>query len=442
MRTTMNKLLRAVIVLMAAPALASTQIPAKPQDHPIALIGGTIHSVSGSDYAGGTIVFDKGKIIGLGMNVAVPADAEKIDVTGKQVYPGLIDANTAIGLTEIGAVRATNDRTETGSINPNVKAQVAVNPESELIPVARSNGITLVLTEPAGGVISGTSALLYLDGWTWEDMTFKAPVGMHLDWPSMVPRTAWWMQDSEEKQLQDRDKALNDIRDAFKDARSYMIAKQAEASPGVPYHNFDSRWEAMIPVLEGKVPLIVNADQIQQIQAAVAFAEKEKVKLIIDGGYDAPLCADLLKKDSVPVIVDGTHREPQRDDDPYDSPFTVPARLRSAGVAFCISGGGEAANVRNLPYQCATAVTYGLAKDEGLKAMTLYPAQILGVSDRVGSLEIGKDATIIVTTGDPLEIPTQVTMEFIQGKKIDLSDKQKILYEKYKERYRRMGIGN
>jgi imidazolonepropionase-like amidohydrolase len=423
-------------------ASASTQIPAKPQDHPIALVGGTIHPVSGPDIVNGTVVFDKGKIIALGSAVNVPADAEKIDVTGKHVYPGLIDANTAIGLTEIGAVRATNDRSEVGPINPNVKAQVAVNPESELIPVARSNGVTLVLTAPNGGVISGTSALLYLDGWTWEDMTFKAPVGMHVNWPSMVTRTAWWMQEPEEKQLENRDKALNDIRNAFADARAYMTAKQAEATPGVSYHKFDSRWEAMIPVLEGTIPLIVNADQIQQIQAAVAFAEKEKVKLVIQGGYDAPPCADLLKRNSVPVIVDGTHREPERADDPYDNAFTVPERLRQAGITFCISGGGEAANVRNLPYQAATAVTYGLPRDEGLKAITLYPAQILGVADRVGSLETGKDATIIVTTGDPLEIPSQVTMEFIQGKKIDLSDKQKILYEKYKERYRRMGMGN
>ena len=421
---------------------ASTQVPAKAQDHPIALVGGTIHPVNGSDIANGTVVFDKGKIVALGPNVTIPADAEKIDVTGKHVYPGLIDANTAIGLTEIGEVRATNDRSEVGPINPNAKVQVAVNPESELIPVARSNGVTLVLTTPSGGVISGTSALLYLDGWTWEDMTFKAPVGMHVNWPSMVPRTAWWMQEPEEKQLENRDKALNDIRNAFADARAYMTAKQAEATPGIPYHNFDSRWEAMIPVLEGKLPLIVNADQIQQIQAAVAFAEKEKVKLIIDGGYDAPLCADLLKRNSVPVIVDGTHYEPQRADDPYDNPFTLPERLRQAGVTFCISGGGDAANVRNLPYHAATAVAYGLPKEEGIKAITLYPAQILGLDDRVGSLESGKDATIIVTTGDPLEIPSQVTLEFIQGKKIDLSDKQKILYEKYKEKYRRMGIGN
>lgn len=442
--TTWMPWLSIVIVVTALPesVIASTQIPAKPQEHPIALVGGTIHPVSGADITNGTIVFDKGKIVAVGASVSIPADAEKIDVTGKHVYPGMIDANTAIGLTEIGAVRATNDRNETGSINPNVKAQVAVNPESELIPVARSNGITLVLTCPSGGVISGTSALLYLDGWTWEEMTFKAPIAMHVNWPSMVPRTAWWMQDSEEKQLENRDKALNDIRDAFADARSYMTAKQAEAVPGVPYHNFDSRWEAMIPVLEGKVPVIINADNIQQIQAAVAFAEKEKVRLIIAGGYDAPLCADLLKKNNVPVIIDGLHREPDRNDDPYDAPFTVPDRLRQAGVAYCISGGGEAANVRNLPYHAATAVAYGLPPEEGLKAITLYPAQILGAADRVGSLETGKDATIIVTTGNPLEIPTQVTMEFIQGKKIDLSDKQKMLNEKYKEKYRQMGVGN
>ncbi len=443
MRVPMRNLISLMLATtLAAGAQASTQIPATPQEHPIALIGGTIHPVNGAEIAKGTILFENGKITAVGATVAVPANAEKIDLAGKHIYPGLIDANTSIGLTEVGAVRATNDRNEVGPVNANARAEVAVNPESELIPVARANGVTLALTSPAGGVIAGTSALLYLDGWTWEEMTFRAPVAMHVNWPRMVTFTAWWMQEPEEKQLETRDKALSDIHDAFDDARAYMTAKQAEATPGVPYHRYDSRWEAMIPVLEGKLPLVVNADQIQQIQAAVAFAEKQKVKLIIAGGYDAPYCADLLKKNNVPVIVDGTHRDPQRNDDAYDSPFTVPERLRQAGIAYCISGGGEAANVRNLPYQSAMAAAYGLPKDEALKAITLYPAQILGVADRVGSLEQGKDATMIVTTGDPLDIPTQVTMEFIKGKKIDLSDKQKILWEKYKEKYRRMGITN
>ncbi|MBI3872773.1 MAG: amidohydrolase family protein [candidate division Zixibacteria bacterium] len=422
---------------------AAVPTPGAPQDHPIALVGGTVHPVDKPDIPGGTLLFERGKITAVGPTATLPPNTEKIDVTGKQVYPGLIDANTSLGLTEIGAVRASNDINETGSINPNVKAEVAINPESEQIPVTRSNGVTLALSAPGGGVICGTSALIQLDGWTWEDMTVKAPVGMHVKWPRMTTITAWWMQDSEDKQKENRDKALKDVRDAFDQARAYMTAKKG-AAPGTPALENDSRWEAMISVLEGRLPIIVDADEIQQIEAAVAFAEAEHVKLIIDGGYDAVACAALLKKDDVPVLIGGIHRTPQREDDPYDAAYTLPDRLRRAGVRYCITGKGAVFNgdVRNLPYHAATAAAYGLPKDDALKSITLYPAQILGADDRVGSLAVGKDATVIVTDGDILEIPTHVEMEFIQGRKVDLTDKQKTLWEKYKEKYRRLGIKN
>ncbi len=187
--------------------------------------------------------------------------------------------------------------------------------------------------------------------------------------------------------------------------------------------------------------MAIEADDIQQIQAAVAFAEAEKINIIIRGGYDAPHCAELLKRNNIPVIVDGIHRLPTRDDEAYDTPFTVPERLRQGGVRFCISGGG-ASNVRNLPYHAATAASFGLPREEALKAITLYPAQILGVGTRLGSLALGKDATLFVADGDILEIPTMVEHAFIDGRKIDLTDKQKVLWEKYKEKYRRMGIQN
>lgn len=422
-------------------AMASTPIPAAPQDHPIALVGGTIHPVGAPDIAGGTIVMDSGRIVALGVNVSIPAHAERIDVSGKHLYPGLIDPSTSIGLTEIGAVRATNDQSEVGSINPNVKAEVAVNPESEIIPVTRSNGVTTVLTVPSGGVLSGTSALMYLDGWTWEEMTLVAPVGMHLNWPRMRAITAWWMRDSEEEQNKNRDKALKTIAEAFADARAYWTAKKGENPGNGSHHRHDSRWEAMIPVLKKQVPVIISADGIQQIQAAVAFAEREDVRVIISGGYDAPHCAELLKRAGIPVIIRGVHRMPRRRNEGYDTPFTVPERLRRAGVRFCISGGG-ASNVRNLPYHAATAASYGLPKDEALKAITLYTAEILGADDRIGSLAVGKDATVIVTDGDILEIPTHVEMEFMRGRRIDLSDRHKGLWEKYKEKYGRMGITN
>lgn len=437
MRRLLIVLTLAALATYTSVTLAAVPNPAPPQERAIALVGGTIHSVEGPEIPNGTIVFTDGKITALGASVTVPGDAERIDVTGKHVYPSLIDASTNIGLTEISSVRATNDASEVGSINPNVKAQVAVNPESEIIPVTRSNGVLIVLSSPSGGVISGTSALLRLDGWTWEDLTHTAPVAMHLNWPRMRPFSAWWNQDSDETQLERRDTQLNAVRQAFADARAYMSAKKAGSQV-----EYDSRWEAMTPVLVGQVPVIVEADDIQQIQAVVAFAESEKIKIIIRGGYDAPLCADLLKKNDIPVIVDGIHRLPTRDDDAYDTPFTIPDRLRSAGVKFCITGGGGASNVRNLPYHAATAVSFGLPREEALKAITLYPAQILGVVDHLGSLAVGKDATLFVADGDILKIPSHVERAYIDGRMIDLSDKQKVLWEKYKEKYRRMGIQN
>ncbi len=422
---------------LAATTHAAVPDPAPPQTGTIALVGGTIHPVDAPDIPKGIVVFANGKITAIGASVTVPSDAQKIDITGKHVYPSLIDANTIIGLTEIGAIRATNDAGEVGDINPNVRAEVAVNPESEIIPVTRNNGVLLALAAPNGGVICGTSALLQLDGWTWEDLTVKAPIAMHLSWPRMRAVTAWWSQEPEEKQLERRDQQLQVVRQAFDDARAYMMAKAAGAAPDP-----DFRWEAMIPVLEGKLPVAIQADELQQIQAAAAFGESEKVKVIIVGGYDAPLCAELLKRDSIPVIIGGILRTPQRVDDPFDAAFTLPERLRQAGIPFCISGGGDASNVRNLPYHAAKAASYGLPLAEALKSITIYPARVLGVADRVGSLAVGKDATLFVADGDILDIPTHVEQAFIQGRKIDLTDKQKVLWEKYKEKYHRMGIQN
>jgi imidazolonepropionase-like amidohydrolase len=231
-----------------------------------------------------------------------------------------------------------------------------------------------------------------------------------------------------------RDDAVERLHRAFDDAQAYRLAREADA--GYP---LDARWEAMLPVLEGKLPLIVSADELQQIQAAVAFALQQKCRLIVYGGYDAPRCVELLKQHDVPVIVSGVYRLPRRRDDEYDAPYTVPARLHEAGVKFCIAGAGRhsASNVRNLPYHAGTAAAYGLPADEALKAITLYPAQILGIADRAGSLEAGKDATLFICDGDPLETPTQVETAYVQGRKVDLSDRHKRLWKKYEERLRR-----
>ncbi len=418
---------------MASTGWASTQIPGAAQDHPIALVGGTVHTVSGSDITNGIVLFEDGQITAVGTNVSLPEGTEQIDVTGKHVYPGLVDAYSRIGLIEIGSIRATRDYAETGSINPNVRAEVAVNPSSEIIPVTRSNGILTALTVPTSGIISGQSALLNLDGWTWEDMTLKAPIAMQVNWPRMVPYTGWWSRSSPEEQIKNRNKQLKQLDKAFEDARAYRTAKRA---PNAEPLN-DIRWEAMLPVLDGELPIMVAADGIQQIQAAVAFAEREDVDLIIVGGYDAPKCVDLLKRSDVPVIISETYRNPRRRGDDYDAPYVIANTLLDAGVSFCIAAGGGASNERNLPYHAARAAAFGLPYDEALRAITLYPAEILGAGDRIGSLETGKDATIIVTDGDILEITSHVEHAFIRGRAVDLSDKQKLLWQKYQEKYDR-----
>jgi imidazolonepropionase-like amidohydrolase len=438
----------AVGSLYAAPAVATPEVPGAPQRHPIALVGGTVHPVSAPAIENATLVFSDGKITGVGRDASMSGDAERIDVAGKHVYPGMIDANSQLGLIEVPSIRGSRDQAETGEINPNVKAQVAFNPDSELIPVSRSGGVLLALTVPSGGLMTGLSAVMQLDGWTWEDMCLAPDVALHINWPRMAPLEAWWMEQTGATQLQDRDKSLKAIRRAFADARAYYVAKKAHAAGDGAAPETDVRWDAMIPVLERKIPVFIDAEDIQQIQAALAFAEREQLRAVIVGGYDAPECIELLNKHNVPVIVGGVHRLPRRRGDAYDAPFTVPARLQAAGVPFCIAGviggasGSLPSNMRNLPYHAGTAIAYGLPAEEALKAVTLYPAQILGVADRVGSLEPGKDATVIVTTGDPLEIPTQVTAAYIQGRAVQLTDRHKRLWEKYKEKYRRMGIEN
>jgi imidazolonepropionase-like amidohydrolase len=418
-------------LLFVGSAFANPEVPGKPQAKPIALVNGVIHPVSGDVIDRGTILFDQGKVVALGKEVAIPEGAEKIDLEGKHVYPALFDAWTDIGLIEINSVRATVDVQESGQINPNVKAIVAVNPDSEIIPVTRSNGVLLALTAPHGGLIAGKSAVIQLDGWTWEDMAVLPEAAMHLEWPRS-PRGR--SLDEEEEPAMKPDEVVTKLRQSFTDARAYAASRKAD-----PHFPLDARWEALQPVLAGKLPVVIHADELIAIQAAVAFADQEKVKVILHGGYDAPRCAALLKRHNIPVVIAGVYRVPRRRGDDYDASYTLPARLHEAGIKFCISSAGRfgASNVRNLPYHAATAAAYGLPADEALRSITLSPAEILGVADRVGSLAAGKDATLIVTSGDPLETPTQVTAAYIQGRQVDLTDRHKRLWKKYAEKYQR-----
>jgi imidazolonepropionase-like amidohydrolase len=435
----------AVALVLTATAYAAPFLPGKPQERPIALVGGTVHPVDGPEIAGGTVLFDKGKIVAVGRDVKLPEGTETIDVKGKHVYPGLVESFTELGLAEIEAVRATLDQREVGPINPNARAIAAVNPDSELIPVARANGILTAASVPRGGLIAGTSAVIHLDGWSNEDMAVVPALGVHLNWPGPYPVIQPYPNEPIMLSIEKREKAVQQIKEAFADARAYYTAKRAGTKDGrekgatgsASATKVDTRWEAMVPLFERKLRLVIHADDITQIQPAVAFGAKENLRMILLGGYDAPRCADLLKKHDVPVIIPRVYRLPLRRDDDYDAAFTLPERLREAGIKFCISGGLELGNERNLPYHAAYAAAYGLPRDEALKAVTLYPAEILGIGDRLGSLTKGKDATLIVTDGDILEIASHVERAFIGGRSVDLTDRQKLLYQKYLEKYRR-----
>lgn len=414
---------------------ASDTMPASPQAKPIAIKGATIHPVSGPDIASGTIVFDNGKITTVGADAAVPNGAELIDGTGKHVYPGLINANTVLGLVEIGAVRATVDAEESGAINPNVRSLTSINPDSELIPVARAAGVLTALSVPEGGLISGQSAVLRLDGWTPEDMSVLSPAAMHLRWPNLTIDRRPRARKSVKDQQKEIDKAQKQIRDAFQIARAYW---QTRKSPP-PDFKTDLRWESMMPIFDGKLPLFVHASTVAQIQAALAWAKEMQLKIVLVDGDDAWRLAPQLKETSTAVVLGPATSLPPRRDDDYDSVWSSAAKLQAAGVRFCIASNGRGAetNERNVGYEAGLAAGYGLPKEEALKAVTLYPAQILGIADRLGTLETGKAATLIVTNGDPLDFPTQVEAAFIDGRKIDLSNRQTRLRDKYREKYRR-----
>ncbi len=406
----------------------------------LALTGATVHTVSGPTLEHATVLVTDGKITAVGTSVHPPEGATVVSAAGKHVFPGLISANSVLGLTEIESVRGTNDFAETGDVNPNIRSEVEINPESELIPVGRVNGVTTALVIPQGGAIAGTSALIHLDGWTEEDMTVRAPVGLHVNWPNMTPVHAWFITQSDEEQKKARDQAIENIKKAFDDARAYWTARDAEDKAGIPRHDRDVKWDAMGRALRGEIPVMFRAQSLNQIRAALKFADDQKLpRLILVGGADAWRIADEIKARHIAVIADGLLGMPRRRSDPYDENFVTPGRLLAAGIPFCISDGGSpfgAANARNLAYNAAMAAAFGLPRDEALKSVTLYPAQILGVADRLGSIEPGKIADLVVADGDPLEIGTQVEQVYINGRAISMENRQTRLFHKYDARPR------
>ncbi len=430
-------------------------VKAPPQDLPILIRHATAHPVSGPDVPDSVVWLAGGKIQGVysaadfkaieaATSWKAPGPVE-IDATGKHVYPGLIAAYTQLGLFEVDLVPATKDYDEVGEIAPEVRAIAAVNPDSTLIPVTRANGVLAAGVFPRGGAIPGQPAVIQLEGWTWEDMAVESSVGVVVEWPNVRPVSSWWMRTSEAEQKKQIRRSLDAIENAFSAAQTYVAARRAD--PKTPD---DLRWDALRPVLNieppagmmGKTlqrPTFIVANDYDQITSAVTWAAQNKLRAVIVGGMDAPLCAELLKKNNVPVIVAGTQRFPKRDDSDYNQSFALPAKLKAAGIPFCIASGEETPHERNTPYAAGMATAHGLSPEDAVRAVTLSAAEILGVPGRLGSLDKDKDATLIITTGSPVEVTSQVTDAFIQGKRIDLSSKQSKLYEKYRERYRQMG---
>ena len=430
----MKRLLSLVVAtVVALPIAAQSVIPNNPGIKPTVVIrNATIYPVTAAPIANGSIVFSNGVITSLGVNVDVPAGATVVDGTGLSVYPGLIDAGTTVGLVEVNSVAGTVDTSELGDMNPNARADVAVNPHSNVIPVTRVNGVTTVLTVPDGGVISGQSALIQLAGWTTPEMVLKAPVGMHIRFPRLraAPLTELGSDEDAEKELKKTYAGrLDRLRDLFRDAQAYAKASAARTRR----FDRDAVLEALVPVVEGRLPIIVEANLARDIRAALEFADEFKLRMILSGAQDVvPVIAELQRR-KVPVILGPILALPPREDDPYDLLFTNAAALHAAGIRFAIRS-DDAHNARNLPYHAAACAAFGLPKEEALKAITIYPAEIFGVADRIGSLAPGKLANVIVTDGDPLEIRTNVKRVYIAGEEIPMDSYHTLLHEKFKKR--------
>jgi len=420
---------------IALPCRAETPMPGAAGK--LALLGGTVHTVSGLTIENGGVLVDDGRIVAIGDGLIAPSDAQVIDCKGKHLYPGFVAANTQLGLIEVATAVGSNDTQETGNVNPNLRAEVMINPDSDLLAVARTNGVTTAQVVPGGGAVHGTSALVHLGGWTHEDMLVRAPVALHVTWPNMVPTRGWWMTQSDDEQNKARDAAIDAIRKAFDDARAYWKARDAEKTPGIPRHDSDVKWAAMGRALRGEIPVSFAAGSVAQIRSVLKFADEQGLRrVVIVGGNDAWRLADELKQRDIAVIVGGTQAMPRRRSDSYDDAFMLPGRLAAAGVRFCIAAGDGPANVRNLPHHAGLAVAFGLDPLEALKSVTLYPAQILGAGDQVGSLEVGKSADIQITDGDPLLQGTRCLQVILAGRVVPMDDRQIRLFKKYDRRPR------
>lgn len=409
-------------------AAAQVRMTVPPQEQAVALRGATIHTVTNGVIENGTILMEQGIITAIGTDVTIPAGARVVDVSGKHIYPGLIDAYSTVGIAEIGAVDVSNDVSEFGQFNPNVRADVAVNAESRHIGTTRSAGVLVAMTTPGGGVISGLSSAMSLEGWSWEEMSMESAAALNVSWPdpNARPRRFRGGRGGPQTPPKSYEEQVQEIKDFFGEARAYRDAVAAGEVTRT-----DTRYAAMIPALDKNIPVVVAAEGVAQINDAITWAKSEDLRLVIRGGRDAIYVADRLVSENIPVILTATMDAPSRDYEAYDGTYSMPARLHEKGVKFAISGGAGSLYSNRLPWEAGVSVAFGLPEEEALKAVTINAAEFMGIADRVGSLEVGKQGTLLITTGTPLDMTTDIEQSYIQGREINMMDIQKHFFEKY-----------
>ncbi len=409
---------------------AQVPVPAEPQSQPIVLTGGTAHLGTGEIVENAVIVFDEGKITAVGSaGTSYPSGAEVIDIEGQHIYPSFILMNSIVGLSEVSSIRAMNDEEEEGSINPNVRSVISYNTDSENIPTFRFNGILLAESAPEGGIISGTSSVMEMEGWNWEDACHTMDMGMHVHWPSRTRRNFDYSTFTvTEEKNKNYEKYVTDIKGHFADAKAYMDAEDKTTN---------LKMEAMKGLFTGDMVLFVHARAAKEMIESLTFAQSLGIpKIVLVGGSDAVHISSYLADHEIPIVIPPTHSLPDRTDQAIDLPYSLPNILTEAGVKVVLSHEDMLANARNLPFYAGTAAAYGMDKEEALKLITINAAEALGIEDQVGTIEVGKDATLFVSQGDALDIRGNVlSYAFISGKKVVLPNKQQALYDRYSEKY-------
>ena len=413
-----------------------TVYPAKENKGSTFIKNATIHTDNGKVIENGIIKITNGKIEQVGTDITVPAgDATVVDAKGKHVYPGLILPISNLGLIEVSAVRATNDVRELGEMNPSIRSIVAYDADSKVINTLRSNGILLANVVPQGSLIAGSSSVVQLDAWNWQDAAYKTDAGMHLYMPSLIARPRFGRggggrgpQEPDVDPVKEGLDKIDELKSFFSQAKAYL------AAPVQGQTNL--KFTAVKGLFDKTQKLYVHANTAKQMLVALDLAKQFAFDLVIVGGSDSWQIADLLKQNNVSVILNTVHGLPTLDDDDVDQPYKTAAMLQKAGVLFAISDDDGSTRGRNLAFNAGTAATYGLTKEEALQAITLNAAKIMGVDEKTGSIEVGKDANIVISEGDILDMKTSiVTDAFIQGRKIDLTDKHKLLNERYNQKY-------